>query len=61
MRNFAQARLNEPIVQQRVGQFMQQALARLPPCACTKQAVDDWVLYDNVGAEPVTLDWGENQ
>jgi predicted ABC-type ATPase len=24
-----------------------------------KSAVDDWVLYDNTGAEPVLLDWGE--
>lgn len=26
-----------------------------------KQAVDDWAVYDNSGAEPVTLEWGENQ
>jgi predicted ABC-type ATPase len=26
-----------------------------------KQAVDDWALYDNAGAEPVILGWGENQ
>jgi predicted ABC-type ATPase len=26
-----------------------------------KQAVDDWALYDNAGAEPVMLEWGENQ
>ncbi len=25
-----------------------------------KQAVDDWALYDNAGAEPVMLEWGEN-
>lgn len=25
-----------------------------------KLAVDDWVLYDNTGAEPVPLEWGEN-
>ncbi len=24
-----------------------------------KGAVDDWVLYDNTGAKPVMLDWGE--
>ena len=22
-------------------------------------AVDDWALYDDTGAEPVLLDWGE--
>jgi len=26
-----------------------------------RQAVDDWALYDNSGAEPVMLEWGENQ
>jgi hypothetical protein len=26
-----------------------------------EQAVDDWALYDNAEAEPVMLDWGENQ
>ncbi len=26
-----------------------------------KLAVDDWVLYDNTGAEPVPLEWGENR
>jgi len=26
-----------------------------------KQAVDDWALYDNAGAEPVLLEWGEKQ
>lgn len=26
-----------------------------------KQAVNDWVLYDNAGTEPVILEWGENQ
>ena len=26
-----------------------------------KQAVDDWALYDNAGAEPAMLEWGENQ
>lgn len=26
-----------------------------------KQAVDDWALYDNAGAEPVMLEWGEIQ
>lgn len=26
-----------------------------------KQAVDDWALYDNAGAQPVMLEWGENQ
>jgi predicted ABC-type ATPase len=26
-----------------------------------KLAVDDWALYDNAGAEPVLLDWGENR
>jgi predicted ABC-type ATPase len=26
-----------------------------------KQAVEDWALYDNAGAEPVMLEWGENQ
>jgi len=26
-----------------------------------KHAVDDWALYDNAGAEPVMLEWGENQ
>lgn len=25
-----------------------------------KQAVDDWALYDNTGAEPLLLEWGEN-
>lgn len=25
-----------------------------------KQAVDDWALYDNAGAEPIVLEWGEN-
>lgn len=25
-----------------------------------KQAVDDWALYDNTGAEPALLEWGEN-
>jgi predicted ABC-type ATPase len=25
-----------------------------------KQVVDDWALYDNTGAEPVLLEWGEN-
>lgn len=25
-----------------------------------QQAVDDWALYDNAGAEPVMLAWGEN-
>lgn len=25
-----------------------------------KMVVDDWTLYDNGGAEPVPLDWGEN-
>ena len=25
-----------------------------------RQAVDDWALYDNAGAEPVMLEWGEN-
>lgn len=25
-----------------------------------KLAVDDWALYDNAGAEPVMLGWGEN-
>lgn len=25
-----------------------------------KRAVDDWALYDNAGAEPVLLEWGEN-
>jgi predicted ABC-type ATPase len=25
-----------------------------------KGAVDDWVRYDNTGAEPVVLEWGEN-
>jgi predicted ABC-type ATPase len=27
---------------------------------CYKQAVDDWALYDNTGAKPVLLEWGEN-
>ena len=26
-----------------------------------KQAVDDWALYDNSGAQPVLLEWGENR
>lgn len=26
-----------------------------------KLAVDDWVLYDNTGAEPVPLEWGETR
>ncbi len=26
-----------------------------------KQAVDDWVLYDNSGPVPLMLDWGENR
>ena len=26
-----------------------------------KLAVDDWALYDNSGAEPVMLEWGEKQ
>lgn len=26
-----------------------------------RQIVDDWALYDNIGAEPVILEWGENQ
>lgn len=26
-----------------------------------KQAVDNWALYDNAGAEPALLEWGENQ
>jgi predicted ABC-type ATPase len=26
-----------------------------------KQDVDDWALYDNAAAEPVMLEWGENQ
>lgn len=26
-----------------------------------KRAVDDWAVYDNAGAEPVMLEWGENQ
>ena len=26
-----------------------------------KQAVDDWALYDNAGAEPAMLEWGESQ
>jgi predicted ABC-type ATPase len=26
-----------------------------------RQAVDDWVLYDNAGVEPIILEWGENQ
>jgi len=26
-----------------------------------KPAVDDWALYDNSGAVPVLLDWGENR
>jgi len=26
-----------------------------------KRAVDDWALYDNGGAEPVMLEWEENQ
>ena len=26
-----------------------------------KQAVDDWAVYDNAGAEPAMLEWGENQ
>jgi predicted ABC-type ATPase len=26
-----------------------------------RAAVDDWVLYDNAGTEPVMLAWGENQ
>ena len=26
-----------------------------------RQAVDDWALYDNAGAEPVMLEWGERQ
>ncbi len=25
-----------------------------------KPAVDDWALYDNAGAEPMMLEWGEN-
>lgn len=25
-----------------------------------KQAVDDWAIYDNTGAEPALLEWGEN-
>ncbi|MDR2196035.1 MAG: zeta toxin family protein [Gallionellaceae bacterium] len=25
-----------------------------------RPAVDNWVLYDNTGEHPVTLDWGEN-
>ena len=25
-----------------------------------KLAVNDWALYDNTGATPVLLDWGEN-
>lgn len=25
-----------------------------------KMAVSDWVLYDNTGAEPVLIEWGEN-
>jgi predicted ABC-type ATPase len=25
-----------------------------------KQAVDDWAVFDNAGAEPVMLEWGEN-
>lgn len=25
-----------------------------------KMAVDDWTLYDNTGAEPAPLEWGEN-
>ena len=26
-----------------------------------RAAVDDWVLYDNSGVEPIILEWGENQ
>ena len=26
-----------------------------------RQVVDDWALYDNAEAEPVLLEWGENQ
>ena len=26
-----------------------------------RQAVDDWALYDNAGADPVMLEWGENE
>ncbi|MDR0479161.1 MAG: zeta toxin family protein [Burkholderiaceae bacterium] len=26
-----------------------------------RRAVDDWVLYDNAGDAPVTLEWGENE
>ena len=26
-----------------------------------KLAVDDWALYDNSGAEPMMLEWGENR
>lgn len=25
-----------------------------------QRAVNDWVLYDNTGVEPVMLDWSEN-
>lgn len=25
-----------------------------------RQAVDDWTVYDNAGAQPVMLEWGEN-
>ena len=26
-----------------------------------KNAVDDWAIYDNSGAEPVIIEWGENR
>lgn len=26
-----------------------------------RQAVDDWAMYDNAGAEPVMMAWGENE
>ena len=29
-------------------------------CRHYRAAVDDWVLYDNTGVEPVMLDWSEN-
>lgn len=45
----------EPVIRRRFESGLDNFRARY------KLAVDDWALYDNAGAEPVLLDWGENR
>jgi len=47
--------VSEPVIRRRFAAGLENFRRRY------KVAVDDWVLYDNTGAEPVPLEWGESR